>query len=500
MSNERTASRSSLPIPLSSGNGHAERTLTLENENRDPPVSRPPSPDHSSHNNLLERARTQWQFGDWGSLAKLDRDTLEHHPDRAKLALLAAAGLAQMDELSAAREFVQLALDWGCEKRLISRVLISGVYNSLGRSAAITGQQIKTLKHFESAIAITMPKSKTMLITEARMARQVLQLGVLSNRNEEVAPELTKRSAPEPTTTSPTGKKTASSTFGSEAYVYYQELSHRYCKETDQPFILLDCKSLPRSGLHYMKNTFTKILDELFSFCEWYVEPGCCKTMPCSIIGYAEQCKNKNTPRFRLTKSHDFGLTDPEYLPVFSARRVILLRDPLFLLTSWYALNQLENYKPVLQKNGIEMKKIFFLHEPDVIAAAYRAMDRVFIHPSKGSLDKWLGEKIAYISGFLNKWVKPSLERPQPYVQVVRYEEIDSYVLSLLNELRGNLPERIEQKIVDEFDCEAGSFLPRQDPFSSQSKRLSDYMKDSSQAFAYAASKIVACAPDKVFD
>ena len=36
--------------------------------------------------NLLERARTQWQFGDWNSFAQLDRDTLQHHPDRAKLA------------------------------------------------------------------------------------------------------------------------------------------------------------------------------------------------------------------------------------------------------------------------------------------------------------------------------------------------------------------------------------------------------------------------------
>jgi hypothetical protein len=26
--------------------------------------------------NLLERSRTQWQFGDWASLATLDRDTL----------------------------------------------------------------------------------------------------------------------------------------------------------------------------------------------------------------------------------------------------------------------------------------------------------------------------------------------------------------------------------------------------------------------------------------
>lgn len=40
---------------------------------------------------LLKRSRTQWKFGDWASLAALNRETLQHHPDRAKLALLAAA-------------------------------------------------------------------------------------------------------------------------------------------------------------------------------------------------------------------------------------------------------------------------------------------------------------------------------------------------------------------------------------------------------------------------
>src|SRR5688572_14264161 len=66
--------------------------------------------------NLLERARTQWQFGDWESLARLERDALEHHPDRAKLALLAAAGKLQTNNPGAARQLVQLARDWGCGK------------------------------------------------------------------------------------------------------------------------------------------------------------------------------------------------------------------------------------------------------------------------------------------------------------------------------------------------------------------------------------------------
>lgn len=128
--------------------------------------------------NLLERARTQWQFGDWESLAKLDRDTLQHHPDRAKLALLAASGHLQRGDTAAARQFTRLAQDWGCNKKLISQILISGVHNSLGRAAAIAGQQTRALRHFENAIATGSPGSEVRLITQARLGEQLAQLGL----------------------------------------------------------------------------------------------------------------------------------------------------------------------------------------------------------------------------------------------------------------------------------------------------------------------------------
>jgi len=91
--------------------------------------------------NLLERARTQWQFGDWESLANLNRDTLQHHPDRAKLALLAAAGQLQAGNANEARQLIRQAKDWGISKRHLSQILIAGVYNSIGRAAAIGNQQ-----------------------------------------------------------------------------------------------------------------------------------------------------------------------------------------------------------------------------------------------------------------------------------------------------------------------------------------------------------------------
>jgi hypothetical protein len=135
--------------------------------------------------NLLERARTQWQFGDWQSLAQLNRDTLQHHPDRAKLAVLAAAGRLQTGQEAEAKAYIRLAQDWGVSKKLISQILIAGVHNSIGRAAAIGNQQHRALKHFEYAIAIGSPKSERGLLTAARYSKQIEQIGYGSSTAEQ---------------------------------------------------------------------------------------------------------------------------------------------------------------------------------------------------------------------------------------------------------------------------------------------------------------------------
>ena len=126
--------------------------------------------------NLLERSRTQWEFGDWDSLAKIERGALQHHPDRAKLALLAAAGHQQIGDMSATRQFTRLAQDWGCSKKLISQILIAGAYNTLGRAATVAGDQRRALKHFETAIDTGAPGGDLRLVTQARTTEQITQI------------------------------------------------------------------------------------------------------------------------------------------------------------------------------------------------------------------------------------------------------------------------------------------------------------------------------------
>ena len=141
--------------------------------------------------NLLEHARTQWQFGDWESLIKIERETLQHHPDRAKLALLAAAGHLQQGDNNTARQFTRLAQEWGCSKKLLSQILIAGVHNSLGRAAAITQQPKLAIKHFEDSIATGMPSVDIRLFGQTRNIRETAQLGLLPQAAKLMGEELT---------------------------------------------------------------------------------------------------------------------------------------------------------------------------------------------------------------------------------------------------------------------------------------------------------------------
>jgi hypothetical protein len=122
---------------------------------------------------LFERARTQWQFGDWESLARIERESLYHHPQRASLALLAAAGHQQLGNMEDTRDFTRLAREWGATKKMISQVLIAGVYNTLGKASALCGQQQRAIGHFKKSLNTSGDEGDIRLLSQARAEQQV---------------------------------------------------------------------------------------------------------------------------------------------------------------------------------------------------------------------------------------------------------------------------------------------------------------------------------------
>lgn len=127
---------------------------------------------------LLQRTLTQYQYGDWERLRQISLDSFEGHPARARLSLLVASGHQQAGDLVAAREFVKLARNWGCNKDLIIRVLLAGTYNTLGRAAAVSGLLDKAFGLFEESVRVGMPGGEQRLIAGTRITEQLKQLNI----------------------------------------------------------------------------------------------------------------------------------------------------------------------------------------------------------------------------------------------------------------------------------------------------------------------------------
>jgi len=105
----------------------------------------------------LPAAREQWQRGDWASLASLTLDELQDHPDRAKLALLAASGHMQMGRNDIGADYLRQAKAWGCSPQLMRQIVIAGVHNTLGKAAALADMPERADQHFAASLRTVMP-------------------------------------------------------------------------------------------------------------------------------------------------------------------------------------------------------------------------------------------------------------------------------------------------------------------------------------------------------
>ncbi|MFC4671060.1 FkbM family methyltransferase [Seohaeicola nanhaiensis] len=102
---------------------------------------------------LAARAEAAWAAADWPALADLAAEKLKPEPGRARLALLAAAGLAQTGKTGAARKLAAKARRWGAPPAEIAEVLLAGTLTTLGRAALLLGDEARADALFDRAAA-----------------------------------------------------------------------------------------------------------------------------------------------------------------------------------------------------------------------------------------------------------------------------------------------------------------------------------------------------------
>jgi hypothetical protein len=210
------------------------------------------------------------------------------------------------------------------------------------------------------------------------------------------------------------------------------ELLLNACSRADQrlPMLwLVESRSLPRSGHHFLKSLLEQAWGEDFSYCEGYQEPGCCQASPCRVAAYWHFAREHQRPHLRLLKSHDFTLSDATFEPPEGMLRLIQVRRPFDLLVSWLELEQLALNRALLKNASLVVERVFLYHEPEVLEEAWRLINEAGTVMTAEQVQQWLAEKVRYVVGFLNKWLpqaRPlSLDQPIRGGNVLlRYEDL----------------------------------------------------------------------------
>ena len=132
----------------------------------------------------LDSARTSWQFGDWDALIQIGKTDLTNHPDRAKLALLIAAAHAHNANKPFARHFASLAVSWGCSRRLVNDILISSLYNTLGRLSLLLNREEDASEYFNRAMEIIETKRNNTYLGRVRQISEAARLGLIPQASQ----------------------------------------------------------------------------------------------------------------------------------------------------------------------------------------------------------------------------------------------------------------------------------------------------------------------------
>lgn len=141
------------------------------------PAEAAPTP--GANTSLYARARAAWEQGDWPFLAALTQYPLATEPERARLALLAAVGLAQTGHLGDMQRHVDQALNWGVSRQLAAQLLTSGAFNTLGRFACLIEDDTSAARYFENALLCADSGHDVTNSASFRQICERTQLGLL---------------------------------------------------------------------------------------------------------------------------------------------------------------------------------------------------------------------------------------------------------------------------------------------------------------------------------
>lgn len=126
-------------------------------------------------------ARDLWRAGDWPELQRRAAKGVTEHADDVDLLLLSAASAFREQEASACQDLLARAAELGASGQERSRLLLSGLRDSLGAACCAAGEQSAARAHFEAALRLLEPDGVARLDVFKRHMREAARLGLLAD-------------------------------------------------------------------------------------------------------------------------------------------------------------------------------------------------------------------------------------------------------------------------------------------------------------------------------
>ncbi|MDG3088655.1 hypothetical protein P7F88_22360 [Vibrio hannami] len=127
----------------------------------------------------LSDVKVNWYKANWNSLIKIDVSDHALNPDIAQIAALVAYAYQQIGDTKNCKDTIELAIQYGCDRNLLNRLLISSLHNSIAKLYAISGEDEASLEHFKKSIEMISEKSLSGLEYHVRAVSEMASIGLL---------------------------------------------------------------------------------------------------------------------------------------------------------------------------------------------------------------------------------------------------------------------------------------------------------------------------------
>lgn len=135
-------------------------------------------------------AKKYWYFGEWQALIEMDIEAFDSKCEVAELYAMKASAYQQLDDLVESKKYYILASELGCSNELISKLLIAGIHNSLGKISALVQDSEKVEYHFMAAVSIEDNSDHEKLAKPKRVFNEITRLGLMQQAGNILSSEL----------------------------------------------------------------------------------------------------------------------------------------------------------------------------------------------------------------------------------------------------------------------------------------------------------------------